>query len=107
MPACDDVTCLGRIHDDSGDKVQEDVIAVGPHGRVVERHLQLVHGFQQQTLGFVVQVFKRCFLFKETTGVLKCMEIVLRGNDTFYKVYKFAYVVRGVRGVDADRKWGV
>lgn len=47
------------------------MIAVGPYGCVVERHLQLVHGFQEQTLGFVVQVFKRRFLFTETTGVLK------------------------------------
>lgn len=62
--ACDSATCLGWIHDDGGDKVEEDVIAVGPHGRVVERHLQLVHSFQQQALCFIVQVFKRCFLVK-------------------------------------------
>lgn len=75
--ACGGFTCLGWIHDDSGDKIQEDVIAVGPHSCVVECHLKLVHGFQQQTLGLVVQVFKRCFLFEETTGLLKCIEIFL------------------------------
>ena len=41
------------------------MVAVGSHSRVVERHLQLIHGFQQQTLGLIVKVFKRGLLVKE------------------------------------------
>lgn len=56
---------LRWVHDDCGDKIEEDVVAVSSYGRVVERHLQLVHGLQQQTLCLVVKVFKGGLLAEE------------------------------------------
>ena len=53
---------LGWVHDDGGDEVEEDVVAVGPDRGVVERHLQLVHGLEEQPLGLVVEVLERRLL---------------------------------------------
>ena len=48
-----------RIHDHRGNKVQEDVVAVGLLGhRVRESHLELVQSLEQQTLAFVLEVFE-------------------------------------------------
>lgn len=55
---------LKRVHDDGGHEVQEDVVAVCTHGSVVERHFQLIHGFQEQTLTLVLQVLEGSFLPK-------------------------------------------
>lgn len=41
------------------------MVAVSSHSRVVESHLQLIHGFQQQTLSLIVKVFKGGLLVKE------------------------------------------
>lgn len=41
------------------------MVAVGAHAGVVERHLQLVHGFQEQPLAFILQVLEGGFLPKE------------------------------------------
>ena len=49
---------LGGVHDDSGHEVEEDVVAVGAHTGVVERHLQLVHGLQEQPLTLILQVLE-------------------------------------------------
>ena len=57
---------LGGVHDDGGDEVEEDVVAVGPDGGVVEGHLQLVHGLQQQTLRLVVEVLEGGLLQGDT-----------------------------------------
>lgn len=38
------------------------MVAVGAHVGVVESHLQLVHGLQEQTLTLVLQVLKGGFL---------------------------------------------
>lgn len=53
---------LGGVHDDGGDEVEEDVVAVGADTRVAEGHFQLIHGLQEQPLALVLQVFKRGFL---------------------------------------------
>lgn len=49
---------LGRVHDNGGDKVEEDVVAVGANAGVVEGHLQLIHRLQEQALTLVLQVLK-------------------------------------------------
>lgn len=41
------------------------MVTVSSYSRVVESHLQLIHGFQQQTLCLIVKVFKRGLLVKE------------------------------------------
>ena len=41
------------------------MITVGSHCCVVERHLQLIHGFQQQTLCLIVEILKRGLLVME------------------------------------------
>lgn len=56
---------LRWVHDDCWDKVEEDMIAVGSHGCVIESHLQFVHGFKQQTLCLIVKVLERGLLMKE------------------------------------------
>lgn len=56
---------LEGVHDDSRHKVEEDVVAVSAHAGVVERHLQLIHGFQEQPLAFILQVLEGGFLPKE------------------------------------------
>lgn len=61
---CGAFTNLRWVHDDCGDKIEEDVVTVGPYSGVVESHLQLIHGFKQQTLSFIVKVFKRGLLVK-------------------------------------------
>lgn len=38
------------------------MVAICPYRRVVECHFQFIHGFQQQTLCFIVKIFKRCLL---------------------------------------------
>ena len=50
------------VHDDSGDKVEEDVVAVCADTGVAESHLQLIHGLQKKTLSFILKVFKGGFL---------------------------------------------
>jgi len=50
------------VHDDRGDKVEEDVVAVCAARSVTEGHLQLIHGLQQETLALVLKVFKGGFL---------------------------------------------
>lgn len=57
---------LNGIHDDGGDEVKEDVVAVGACVCVAEGHLQLVHGLQEQTLTFVLKVLERCLLNTHT-----------------------------------------
>lgn len=51
------------VHNDSGDEVEEDVVAVRADTGVTEGHLQLIHGLQQKTLAFILKVFKGGFLF--------------------------------------------
>lgn len=54
---------LGWIHNNSGHKIEEDMIAVSAPGLwVTESNLQLVHSFQQNSLSLILQVLKRCFL---------------------------------------------
>ncbi len=50
------------VHNDSGDEVKEDVVAVCADIRVTKGHLQLIHGLQQKTFSFVLKVFKGGFL---------------------------------------------
>lgn len=47
-------TDLGGVHDDGGDKVEEDVVAVSAHIIVAEGYLQLIHGLQEKTLTLVL-----------------------------------------------------
>ena len=51
------------IHNDCGDEVEEDVVAVCADTGVTEGHLQLIHGLQQKTLSLILKVFKGGFLF--------------------------------------------
>lgn len=54
---------LGWIHNNSGHKIEEDMIAVSAPGLwVTESNLQLVHSFQQNSLSLILQVLKRSFL---------------------------------------------
>ena len=62
LTRCSLQTDLGGVHDDSGDEVEEDVVAVGADGGVAEGHLQLVHGLQQQPLPFILQILERGLL---------------------------------------------
>ncbi|TNN56680.1 hypothetical protein EYF80_033107 [Liparis tanakae] len=48
-------TDFRRVHDDRGDEVEEDVVAVGAARRVAEGHLQLIHGLQQETLALILK----------------------------------------------------
>lgn len=41
------------------------MVTVSSYGCVIESHLQFIHGFQQQTLSFIVQVFKGSFLLNK------------------------------------------
>lgn len=50
------------VHDDSGDEVEEDMVAVCADAGVTEGHLQLIHGLQQETFSFILKVFKGGFL---------------------------------------------
>lgn len=50
------------VHNDSGDEVKEDVVAVGADTGVAEGHLQLIHGLQKKTFSLILQVFKGGFL---------------------------------------------
>lgn len=61
-PFQDRETHLGWVHDDSGHKVEEDVVAVSAHNGVVEGHLQLIHGLQQHPLALVLQVLEGSLL---------------------------------------------
>lgn len=62
---CDSFTNLRWVHDDCWDKIEEDMVAVSSYSCVVESHLQLIHGLQQQTLCLIVKVFERGLLSKE------------------------------------------
>lgn len=55
-------TDFGRIHDDSRNKVKEDVVAVCADTCVAEGHLQLVHGLQEESFSFILKVLKGGFL---------------------------------------------
>lgn len=50
------------VHNDSGDKVEEYVVAVCADTGVTEGHLQLIHSLQQKTLSLIFKVFKGGFL---------------------------------------------
>lgn len=50
------------VHNDSGDEVKEDVVAVSADTGVTEGHLQLIHGLQKKTFSLVLKVFKGGFL---------------------------------------------
>lgn len=50
------------VHNDSGDEVKEDVVAVCADTGVTEGHLQLIHGLQKKTFSLILKVFKGGFL---------------------------------------------
>lgn len=89
---CDAFTDLRWVHDDCGDKIEEDVVTVGPYSGVVESHLQLIHGFKQQTLSFIVKVFKRGLLVK--TQEKKVKSYIIYNNHMFFSfIYLFIILV--------------
>lgn len=55
-------TDFRRVHNDSGDKVEEDVVAVCADAGVTEGYLQLIHGLQKKTFALILKVFKWGFL---------------------------------------------
>lgn len=55
-------TDFGRIHDDSRNKVEEDVVAVGADTCVAEGHLQFIHGLQEESFSLILKVLKGGFL---------------------------------------------
>ena len=56
---------LRWVHDDCRNKVEEDVVAVGPDICIVKGDFQLIHGFQEEPLPFIVQIFKGSFLCRK------------------------------------------
>lgn len=62
-------THLGGVHDDCGDEVEEDVVAVGANNSVAEGHLQLIHRLQEQPLALILQVLEGSLL--QCTGWLR------------------------------------
>lgn len=59
-------TDLGGVHHHGGDKVEENVVAVGANAGVAGGHLQLIHGLQEQPLALVLQVLEGGFLGGKT-----------------------------------------
>lgn len=55
-------TDFRRVHNDSGDKVEKDVVAVCADTGVTEGYLQLIHGLQKKTFALILKVFKWGFL---------------------------------------------
>lgn len=51
------------------------MVAVSSHSGVVEGHLQLIHGFQQQTFSLIVEILKGGLLMKKWKK-----ELSLRGS---------------------------
>lgn len=64
------------VHDDSGDKVEEDVVAVCADTGVAEGHLQLIHGLQKKTLSLILKVFKGGFLKFHQTNIAKTFTLM-------------------------------
>lgn len=57
------------------------MVAVGAHAGVVERHLQLVHGLQEQSLALILEVLEGCFLSKREGAAAKVRGAGLRESE--------------------------
>ncbi len=51
------------------------MVTVSSYSCVVESNLQLIHGFQQQTLCLIVKVFKRGLLEKKQKNKFQCEQV--------------------------------
>lgn len=57
------------------------MVAVRAHAGVVERHLQLVHGLQEQSLALVLEVLEGGFLSKRDGAAAKGRGAGLRESE--------------------------
>lgn len=69
------VSYLRGVHDDGGNEIKEDVIAVCAHCGVIKGHLQLIHGLKQQTFCLIMQVFKRCLLYSRDPHIVTTFQL--------------------------------